>query len=109
MLRIPFRGVKKGSKFSKFCCKPFGGIENNSEEEEGGGGGRGEKGGGRREGEEGRGTRVARNFVSFRASEWALLQNSECPRNEHFLPRNNGICSESIQRNFFGTKFCCQP
>jgi hypothetical protein len=27
------------------------------------------------------------------------------PRNESFLPRNNGSCSESIPRNFFGTKF----
>jgi hypothetical protein len=31
------------------------------------------------------------------------------PRNEHFLPRNNGILSESIPRNFFGTKFRSQP
>jgi hypothetical protein len=30
-------------------------------------------------------------------------------RNEHFLPLNNGSHSESIPRNFFGTKFCCQP
>jgi hypothetical protein len=27
------------------------------------------------------------------------------PRNEHFLPRNNGNHSEYFQRNFFGTKF----
>jgi hypothetical protein len=27
------------------------------------------------------------------------------PRNELFLPRNNGSCSESIPRNFFGRKF----
>ncbi len=31
------------------------------------------------------------------------------PRNEHFLPRNNGNRSESIPRNFFGTKFRSQP
>ncbi len=31
------------------------------------------------------------------------------PRNEHFLPQNNGSHSESIPRNFFGTKFRCQP
>ncbi len=31
------------------------------------------------------------------------------PRNEQFLPRNNGSHSESIPRNFFGTKFRCQP
>ncbi len=30
-------------------------------------------------------------------------------RNEQFFPRNNGIHSESIPRNFFGTKFRCQP
>jgi hypothetical protein len=31
------------------------------------------------------------------------------PRNEQFLPRNNGNHSESIPRNFFGTKFRSQP
>ncbi len=31
------------------------------------------------------------------------------PRNEHFLPRNNGNHSECIPRNFFGTKFRSQP
>jgi hypothetical protein len=31
------------------------------------------------------------------------------PRNKHFLPRNNGSCSESIPRNFFGTKFRSKP
>ncbi len=31
------------------------------------------------------------------------------PRNECFLPRNNGNRSESIPRNFFGTKFRSQP
>jgi hypothetical protein len=35
--------------------------------------------------------------------------NFGIPRNEHFLPRNNGSCSESLPRNFFGTKFRCQP
>jgi hypothetical protein len=30
-------------------------------------------------------------------------------RNEHFLPRNNGSCSESIPWIFFGSKFHCQP
>jgi hypothetical protein len=30
------------------------------------------------------------------------------PRNEHFLPRNNGNRSESIPRNFFGTKLRSQ-
>jgi hypothetical protein len=34
--------------------------------------------------------------------------NFGMPRNEHFLPRNNGSHSESIPRNFFGTKFRCQ-
>jgi hypothetical protein len=50
-----------------------------------------------------------RNSIPFRASEWALPRNSECPQNAHFFPRNNGIHSESIPRNFFGTKFRCQP
>ena len=31
------------------------------------------------------------------------------PRKEHFLPRNSGNRSESIPRNFFGTKFRSQP
>jgi hypothetical protein len=35
--------------------------------------------------------------------------NFGMPRNEHFLPRNNRSCSESIPRNFFETKFRCQP
>ncbi len=35
--------------------------------------------------------------------------NLGMPRNEHFLPRNNGSHSESIPRNLFGTKFRCQP
>jgi hypothetical protein len=35
--------------------------------------------------------------------------NLGMPRNEHFLPRNNGSHSESIPRNFVGTKFRCQP
>ncbi len=30
------------------------------------------------------------------------------PRNEHFPPRNNGNCFESIPRKFFGTKFRSQ-
>ncbi len=47
--------------------------------------------------------------VPFRASEWALPRNSEFLRNEHFFPRNNGIRSEAIPRNFFGTKFRGQP
>ncbi len=35
--------------------------------------------------------------------------NLGMPRNEHFFPRNNGNHFESIPRNFFGTKFRCQP
>ena len=35
--------------------------------------------------------------------------NLGMPPNEHFLSRNNGSCSESILRNFFGTKFRFQP
>ncbi len=35
--------------------------------------------------------------------------NLGMPRNEHFLPWNKENCSESIPRNFFGTKFRCQP
>jgi hypothetical protein len=35
--------------------------------------------------------------------------NLGMPRNEHCLPRNDGSCSESILRNFFGTKLRCQP
>ncbi len=31
------------------------------------------------------------------------------PRNEQFLPRNNGSHSDPIPQNFFGTKFRCQP
>ncbi len=31
------------------------------------------------------------------------------PRNEHFLPRNNGNRSECIPRNFFGTKCRSNP
>jgi hypothetical protein len=30
------------------------------------------------------------------------------PRNDHFMPRNNGNRYESIPRNFFGTKFRSQ-
>ncbi len=47
--------------------------------------------------------------VPFRALEWALPWNSEFRRNEHFFPWNNGIRSEAIPRNFFRTKFRCQP
>jgi hypothetical protein len=35
--------------------------------------------------------------------------NLGMPRNELFLPRNNGNHSESIPRKFFGMKFRCQP
>jgi hypothetical protein len=45
---------------------------------------------------------IPRNSVPFRASEWALPRNLKYPRNEHFLPRNNGINSESILWNFYG-------
>ncbi len=31
--------------------------------------------------------------------------NLGMPRNEHFLPRNNGSCSESIPRNFLWNEF----
>jgi hypothetical protein len=50
-----------------------------------------------------------RNSVLFRASEWAHLRNLEFRRNEHFFPRNKGIRSKAIPRNFFGTKLSCQP
>jgi hypothetical protein len=46
-------------------------------------------------------------FLPFRASDSSV--NFGMPRNELFLPRNNGSHSESIPRNFFGTKFLCQP
>ncbi len=35
--------------------------------------------------------------------------NLGMPRNEHFLPRNNGSCSESIPQKIFRKKFCYQP
>jgi hypothetical protein len=43
--------------------------------------------------------------VPFRALESELGM----PRNEHFLPRNNGNRSESVLQNFFETKFRSQP
>jgi hypothetical protein len=43
--------------------------------------------------------------VPLRASEWAVPCTSECPRNEHFLPQNNGIHSEStVFRGIFSEK-----
>jgi hypothetical protein len=47
-----------------------------------------------------------RSVPSFRIGSSAKLG---MPRNEHFLSRNNGNCSESIPRNFFGMKFRSQP
>ncbi len=47
-------------------------------------------------------THFSCNFVQFRASELTW--------NEYFLPQNiTRNSSESIPRNFFGTKFRCQP
>ncbi len=48
-------------------------------------------------------------FSSVPSLEIYSSVNLGMPRNEHFLPRNNGNHSESIPRNFFGTKFPCQP
>jgi hypothetical protein len=47
-----------------------------------------------------------RSVLSFGIDSSVILG---MPRNEHFLPRNTGNCVESIPRNFFGTKFSCQP
>ncbi len=50
-------------------------------------------------------------FLSFRSIPSFGIESSVklgMPRNDHFLPRNK-IHSESIPRNFFGTKFRCQP
>jgi hypothetical protein len=38
-----------------------------------------------------------------------LFRKLGMPRTERFFPRNNGNHSESIPRNFFVTKFRCQP
>jgi hypothetical protein len=54
----------------------------------------------------------SRNSVSFRSvPSFGIGSSAELgmPRNGHFLPRNNGNHSESIPRNFFGTKFRSQP
>ncbi len=66
----------------------------------------------------GRAVRVPYNFIFSRNSvpfcsvpSFGIGSSAELgmPRNEHFLPRNNGNHSESIPRNFFGTKFRSQP
>jgi hypothetical protein len=47
-------------------------------------------------------------FIPFSSVPSLVIDSSVnlgMPRNEHFLPRNNGSHSESIPRNFFGTKF----
>ncbi len=51
-------------------------------------------------------------FAEFRSvPSFGIGSSAELgmPRNEHFLPRNNGNRSEFIQRNFFGMKFRSQP
>ncbi len=50
-------------------------------------------------------------FMSFRSVPNFEIDSSvkRMPRNDHFLPRNNGNHFESVLRNFFGTKFRCQP
>ena len=53
-----------------------------------------------------------RNSIPFRSvPSFGIGSSVEFgrPRNECFLPRNNGNRSESIPRNFFGTKFRSQP
>jgi hypothetical protein len=100
---------KNRSKHLEFCSEPFRGRDNNSEE-----------------------------FRSEACPGWKHAVSSVCwsrvfcktnffmpfpsvpsfgidssvnlgmPRNEHFLPWNNGSCSE-YSRNIFGTKFRCQP
>ncbi len=45
------------------------------------------------------------SFPSFPSLGIDSSVNLGMPRNEHFLPRNNGTHLESIPRNFFGTKF----
>jgi hypothetical protein len=55
---------------------------------------------------------LPRNSIPFRSIpsfENGSSAELEMPRNEHFLPQNNGNRSESIPRNFFGTKFRSQP
>ncbi len=52
------------------------------------------------------------NSIPFRSvPSFGIGSSAELgmPRNECFLPRNNGNHSESIPRNFFGTKFRSQP
>jgi hypothetical protein len=51
-------------------------------------------------------------FVGLRFVPSYGMDSSEIlgiTRNEHFIPRNNENRSESIPRNFFGTKFRWQP
>jgi len=51
-------------------------------------------------------------FIPFRSvPSFGIGSSAELgmPRNEYFVPRNNGIRSESIPRNFFGTKFLSKP
>ncbi len=51
-------------------------------------------------------------FAEFRSVPSYGMDSSEIlgiTRNEHFIPRNNEHRSESIPRNFFGTKFRWQP
>jgi hypothetical protein len=53
-----------------------------------------------------------RNFIPFRSvPSFGIGSSVEfgMPRNECFLPRNNGNRSESIPQNFFGTQFSSQP
>jgi hypothetical protein len=110
MLGILYHGTKLcSSKCSEFCSEPFRGRDNKSEFRS----------------EACLGLKHAVNYVC-----WSRLfcktnffmpfpsvpnfgidtsVNFGMPRNEHFLPRNNRSYSESIPRNFFGTKFRCQP
>ncbi len=53
-----------------------------------------------------------RNSIPFRSvPNFGIGYSAELgmPRNEGFLPRNNGNRSESIPRNFFGTKYRSRP
>jgi hypothetical protein len=51
---------------------------------------------------------IWRNFIPFSFVPRYVMESSEILRitwNEHFIPQNNDNHSESIPRNFFGTKF----
>jgi hypothetical protein len=97
----PFRATKNRNKLSKCPSEPFRGRETNLEQ----------VGFGRACAPCAARTRRF-GLIPFRSvPSFGIGSSAELgmPRNECFLPRNNGNRSESIPRNFFGTKFRSQP